>query len=439
MSIVREETNIAQGLASEAANATVGEETQDLKRAKPWQRWLDATLGLRNHWYPVYRSVDLRDGESKAVKVLGEDIFLARRSGTVMAVEDRCRHRGVRFSDRPICYTDETITCWMHSWTYDLQSGKLVAVLNDHHCSHIGRIAIKTYAAREFGGLIFLFVGDIEPPDLRLDLQPGFCDENAAHYVAPPVMVNANWRIACENGFDPGHHYIHNWSPWVLSTRTPMSFGWVSSRDALKRVTKYVDDEDGAKGFTRVGAETTMHQTAEIPLRDGGAVTVKTPGVYDRSPEEVEAFLRSADVSETTVGLWLPCGLKVTAWPRRGVTHYEWYTPIDADHHLYVQCGVKNDVIADEEREQWRESDGYFQWEVPVVESFTKADIMGREAMQKFYGDEDGWHNERLYQPDLEITMWRTFASKHARGVQTEEHTRGQFARPVASNGRVGG
>ena len=36
---------------------------------------------------------------------------------------------------------------------------------------------------------------------------------------------------------------------------------------------------------------------------------------------------------------------------------------------------------------------------------------------------------ERLFQPDVELTMWRRFASKHARGIQTVEHTRGYFKR----------
>lgn len=421
--------NVADELVDEVSEATV--EVTPRRKDKPWQRWIDAELGLRNHWYPAHRSIDLRDGESKAIKILGEDIFITRQKGAAKAVEDRCRHRGVRFSERPIHYTDETITCWYHTWTYDLDDGKLVAVLNDQTCSHIGRIGIKSYPIREVNGLIFIFIGDIDPPDLRLDVPPGFLDGDTACYVSEPTVVKANWRLGCENGFDPGHHYIHNWSPWTLAVGLPMSFGWVSTRDSLKRVSIYEDAEDSPKGFTRIGAETTMNQEADIPLRDGGAVRVQTPGMDGRTMEDLAAVMAGSHVDQVTVGLWLPNGLKVTAWPKPGIHHYEFYVPQDENTHLYIQCGQKLNVTDQAERDRWEKTDGYFQWKVPVVDSFTTADVMAREGLQKFYSEEDGWHNERLFQPDMEITMWRNFAGKHARGTQTKTHAKGNFPRPV--------
>ena len=45
------------------------------------------------------------------------------------------------------------------------------------------------------------------------------------------------------------------------------------------------------------------------------------------------------------------------------------------------------------------------------------------------YDEEDGWQRERLFQPDVELTMWRQFASRHARGIQTEDHAKGYFKR----------
>src|SRR5262245_22730942 len=35
------------------------------QRDKPWQRYLDATLGLRNYWYPVLFSHELPEGETR--------------------------------------------------------------------------------------------------------------------------------------------------------------------------------------------------------------------------------------------------------------------------------------------------------------------------------------------------------------------------------------
>ena len=425
-------TNIAGELVDDVNELTV--DIQPRQKDKPWQRWIDAELGLRNHWYPIIRSKDLRDGESKAIKALGEDIYLTRQKGEVRAIEDRCRHRGVKFSDRPLHYTDETVTCWYHTWTYNLDDGQLCTVLSDGTCSHIGRIGIKVYPAREAQGLVFVFIGDIEPPDLRLDLPPGFLDENTASYVAEPFIVDANWRLGCENGFDPSHHFIHNWSPWTVDSGTPMPFGWVSSREALKDVLVYEDADDGPKGFTRYIAQTTTSHEANIPRKDGGFTTVQTTAAWGKTAEEVEEMRETGDVrGDIIVGCWLPAGLVVAPFPKKRIIHFEFYVPQDEKSHHYIQVGQLREVTDPAERERWEKTDGYFHWEVPAVQGFTIDDKFAREGLQRFYGEEDGWHNERLFQPDVEITMWRKFASTHARGIQTRANARGEFPRTKLS------
>jgi carbazole 1,9a-dioxygenase terminal dioxygenase component len=129
-----------------------------------------------------------------------------------------------------------------------------------------------------------------------------------------------------------------------------------------------------------------------------------------------------------TVGLWLPCSLKVTTFPVPHCTHYEFYVPKNDKEHTYFQFGVIH-TDNQEEAERWLGEDGRVMWEVPAVHGFTVDDAFARAEMQKFYEREDGWLRERLFQPDVELTMWRKFASKHARGVQTEDHARGYFKR----------
>ncbi|MFT4823357.1 MAG: carbazole 1,9a-dioxygenase terminal dioxygenase component, partial [Cryomorphaceae bacterium] len=70
------------------------------KVKKPWQTWLDAELGFRNHWYPASLSRHLGEGDSKAIELLGEEILVTRQNGVTRAMEDRCPHRGTRFSSR---------------------------------------------------------------------------------------------------------------------------------------------------------------------------------------------------------------------------------------------------------------------------------------------------------------------------------------------------
>ena len=72
---------------------------------KPWQVWLNAEWGFRNYWYPAALSRHLGEGDAKGIELLGEEILITRQNGKVHALEDRCPHRGIRFSARRRCST----------------------------------------------------------------------------------------------------------------------------------------------------------------------------------------------------------------------------------------------------------------------------------------------------------------------------------------------
>ena len=396
---------------------------------KPWGNWLKAELGFRNHWYPADACRNIRNGEHKAIKLLGEDILFLRRAGRLYAIEDRCSHRGTRFSQRPVCYTDDTITCWHHAFTYNLDDGRIRCLLNDPESSLAGRKGIKSYPVREEKGVIFTFVGDMNPPPpLEHDVPPGFFDEDMAICVADPYLVQANWRLGSEGGYDPGHHYIHNWSKFSINSRIPMTFGWVSKKEAVLETSIYELIENGPKGFTRLASETSMSMSANIPGRNGASDTeVILPIAKGQSPEELA--LLGQHVPTTEVGEWLPCGLKVNPWPFPGVVHNEYYVPRDANSHYYFQCGWKR-VENEEQAQEWAEGDlGQVRWKVPVVDDFTVQDAEAREYIHEFYASEDGWNQEQTARFDIELLMWRVFAGEHCRGIQEERHTKGHFKR----------
>ena len=74
-----------------------------------------------------------------------------------------------------------------------------------------------------------------------------------------------------------------------------------------------------------------------------------------------------------------------------------------------------------------REQDGSardFSRPVLVVHKFNNDDVIAREAMERFYAEEDGWHQEHLYRPDLVITEWRKLAARHNRGIQRKSGVR---------------
>ncbi|MEQ8387668.1 MAG: Rieske 2Fe-2S domain-containing protein [Alphaproteobacteria bacterium] len=396
------------------------------KGAKPWQVWLDAELGLRNYWYPAALSRHLAEGEHKAVKLLGEEILLMRQKGRVFALEDRCPHRGVRFSARPLFYTKETLSCWYHTWTFDIETGQLRTILNEPDSPLIGKCGVKSYPVEERKGILFIFVGDEKPGPVENDVAPHFLDDNAVIYATEPYDIESNWRLACENGYDPGHQFIHNWSPLSLDMGMHTSFGYTSTPADLQETIDYRTEHGAPQGFTRKVQKTTFNHRAEIPLKDGTKKEIILPLARGKSEEELRKVTQI--IYEGTVGLWLPCMLRVTTFPQPYCTHYEAYVPKDEKTHTYFQFGV---IHTDDEEwaDRWLTEEGPLLWEEPVVRGFTIDDAFARKEMQKFYGEEDGWNRERLYRPDVELTMWRKFASEHARGVQTREHAKGHFPR----------
>lgn len=396
---------------------------------KPWRRWIEADLGFRNHWYPILPSRSLADGGHKALTLLGEEILFIRKRGQVHAVEDRCAHRGARFSCRPLMYTDDTITCFHHAFTYNLDDGSISCILNDPTSSMAGQKGIKIYPVEEAKGLIFCFVGDMNPPPpLAYDVPPGFLDPDMAVRVAEPYVVHSSWRLGCEGGYDPSHHFIHNWSPFNINLQIPAAFGFAPEPQKVVDTTTYVADQNGPKGFTRDQEVAHPRFRATIPAnKRRGDVEVVLPLAYDMPEEQIR---KMGELNYTTkVGLWMPCGLKVDPWPYAGLFHNEYYVPRDARSHYYIQCGWRR-VKSEEERDLWENGElGRVRWEVPVVEDFTTADAFAREGTAKFYDDEGGWEHERLNQPDIELVMWRIFASENCRGVQKPDHAKGWFRR----------
>lgn len=375
-------------------------EVERAQAARPWQAYLEAALGFRNHWYPALFSYEVEEGAAVGTRLLGEAVLLKRVGGRVYAVQDRCLHRGVPFSARPECYSRNTITCWYHGFTYDVRDGELVAIITDPDSALIGKLRLRTYPVEEHKGLVFVFVGDLEPPPpLYLDVQPGLLDEKLA--LVPRgerTLVRSNWRLAAENGFDASHIYIHRNSPLVIARGMPLPLATLfHSREGM-----VVAEEGKPKGVVKGSGRRTPVWEAQVEDVKVTARILPTEG----GPRRV-----SPDTS-----MWLPCGLKVDPFPTPGMIQFEWYVPVDEHSHSYIVTWGKY-VESEQEAERFYE-EVYAYWKRMVIDTFNNDDVAAREAMERFYAEEDGWHRERLFRPDLIITEWRKLASAHNRGIQ---------------------
>lgn len=133
---------------------------QDILRVGP------GTIGgtyLRRFWHPVFVGSEIAPGHVKPIRILGEDLTLYRgASGTPHIVARRCPHRGVHLS---LGFVEgEFIQCAYHGWKFTAE-GRCVAQPAEPK-PFCERISIKSYPTREYLGLIFVYLGEGEPPEL---------------------------------------------------------------------------------------------------------------------------------------------------------------------------------------------------------------------------------------------------------------------------------
>ena len=372
-------------------------------RCKAWPRFLEAKLGLRNHWYPSRFSDELREGVPVRHQLCGESMLLNRVNGKVFAVRDQCAHRGVPLSHKVECFTEETITCWYHGWTYRWDTGQLVDILTQPSSKAIGRHGLRTYPVEEAKGIAFVFIGDMEPPPLSHDVPPEFLDDNMViRGVSRPV--HSNWRLGVENGFDTTHIYMHKESRLLHENQIYLPIGFECVNKQGYRL------EEGP-GWPRG----VYDEYPDYPIeygRIGGEVV--TQGSID-VPEESK---RNPLVNSTSI--WLPCVLKVEPWPNRDLIQFEWYVPADAENHWYMPTLGRRVKNKDEEKQWHKEFDD--KWMNLAVYQFNDDDVFARQALQTHYEDDAAWLEEGMFEPDVKIIAWRRLVHGHARGIQTPKH-----------------
>lgn len=336
-----------------------------------------------------------------SVKVLGRQVLLTRTDGQVRAIDDRCAHRGVRFSAQPLCLQKGTVSCWYHGWTYSLDDGRLCDVLTSPNSPVIGQVAIPVYPVAERQGLVFVFLGDQQPHDLAEDVPPGFLDADT-HCLGIRRTVASNWRLGVENGFDTTHIFMHRNSPLVTENRLALPYGFVpADRGAME-----VHSQGWPKGVVDNLAQ-NYRPIFEAQL--GGEAVLHFELTDDQKRVAAQ------------VSVWLPGVLKVDPFPDPTLIQYEFYVPINSGQHEYFQ--VLQRKVSSEADIASYEREFESKWRDLGLHGFNDDDVWAREAQEEFYRDHNGWANEHLFPPDMCITKWRQLASTHARGLAHLEST----------------
>ncbi len=378
---------------------------QIAEKLRDWRRYFEAKLGFRDHWYAALLSTDIAEGEVQTTTLLGEQLLLRRIDGKVFAMKDQCLHRGVPLSRKVETYTKDTITCWYHGWTYRWSDGLLCDILTDPGSKMIGTRSNKVYPVEEAKGLVFVFLGDIDPPPLSTDLPPNFLDQDRAAY-GIRRLVKSNWRLGAENGFDTTHIFIHKDSPYVTGMDAAVPLGFASAKTPNFKV---FDDPQNPQGVIDHMHE---HYRPVFDATIGGESVVKLKAATGKH------------ATIHTVSLWMPGILSVENHPDYDIIQYEFYVPYDEDKHMYFQVLEKLDSPTENDEKAFSAVCKSLH-EPLALRGFNDDDLWAREASQEFYQDDWGWIDEQLMEQDQNLFIWRRLASKSGRSLQTLEHVKG--------------
>jgi len=210
--------------------------------------------GLRGQWYPVAKSVEVRDSRPYGTRLLGQKIVLWRgRDGAVRCIEDFCPHRGAPLSYGEI--HEGNIGCRYHGVIVD-GDGVVQRVPAMPECALEGRKALQSYKVQEAHDAVFVYVPSVdrpEPPELALPRE--LTSEDWAGFLCTAVW-ETNYRYALDNLADPMHGcYLH-------ADSFTLAFG--SKQDLMK-----LDKTEAGFRIERVAQSGENFDWTEFEVHDG--------------------------------------------------------------------------------------------------------------------------------------------------------------------------
>jgi phenylpropionate dioxygenase-like ring-hydroxylating dioxygenase large terminal subunit len=159
---------------------------------------------LRDYWYPVARSADVRD-KPVPVTLLDERVVLFRTEAGISALKDLCIHRGSPLSLGWL--GPDRLVCAYHGWEY-APDGACLRIPSLPEGKTIPRKArAVAYQAAERYGLVWVCLAD--QPAEPIPPYPAYDDTAQATVLYDAFRWKANAARVCENVLDFTH------LPWV--------------------------------------------------------------------------------------------------------------------------------------------------------------------------------------------------------------------------------
>lgn len=176
---------------------------------------------FRRFWQPVALSCELPENDCPPIRVqvLGEHLLAFRdTNGRVGLVDPRCPHRG---ADLFYGRNEECgLRCVFHGWKFDVD-GRAVDLPNVPPGSPYHQtISITAYPTREFGGIVWGWLGPRERVPEVPQLDYGTVPQT--HRFVTKKLQDCNWAQTIEGALDTSHFsFLHMPAPSVPSNDNP--------------------------------------------------------------------------------------------------------------------------------------------------------------------------------------------------------------------------
>jgi nitrite reductase/ring-hydroxylating ferredoxin subunit len=364
---------------------------------------------FRRFWLPVALSEELPgpDGTPLRVQMLGERLLAFRDTrGRVGVIDPACAHRGADlFYGRN---EENGLRCIYHGWKYDVE-GRCVEMPNvPAGAAYHGKISIKAYPTREYGEMVWAYLGPrermpAELPEIEVGMMP------ASHRFVTKRLQECNWAHSMEGALDTAHFsFLHMPAPSTGAYVNPATAAdenrlrWLRN-DPMPRFT--VRDHD--VGFAVGGARTA----------DGGELYWRLTQFMLPS----HAVAPSAMPREFFQGYtWVPisdsaCWIYTYAWhPDRPFTAEERARFAKGGYGQFAELGPgyiplrnrSNDYLIDREDQKHRSFTG--------VKGIAEQDALAQDS-QGFIADRT---REHLTATDVAIVHFRRVMLENARALQ---------------------
>jgi phenylpropionate dioxygenase-like ring-hydroxylating dioxygenase large terminal subunit len=161
---------------------------------------------LRNCWYVAAWDHELKDGKLLSRMLLGEHVLLYRGdSGKVVALNDRCPHRGALLSHGRL--EGDHVRCMYHGLKFDA-AGKCVQVPGQEMIPP--KLRVKVYPTHEREHLVWIWMGEADIADVALIHDMPYLSDPQWKGLPGYLHYQASYLLIADNLSDLAHlAFVH--------------------------------------------------------------------------------------------------------------------------------------------------------------------------------------------------------------------------------------